>query len=241
MVHISVPIIVFVMQALTDAQRGVLTFLVRYRQRHDRAPTLTEIRADRGFASTRGVRKHLEVLARKNFIELGDGIRRGIRLMDAAYQVLPAETDQALPLVGRVAAGKPILSAEHIEALIRVDGRVFRPRANLLLQVQGESMIDAGILDRDLVGIHLQPEARSGQIVLARVVDETTGDAGLTIKKLRTRGSKISLESANNSPEYPPIIGTLGETVFIEGLFCGLIRSRPVALQSAPSIGGHAK
>lgn len=215
------------LQELTDAQRCILAFVVRYQRKHARPPTLLEIQTERGLASSRGVRKHLEALEKKEYVALGRGIRRGLRVLDAAYHILPGEADDRLPLIGRVAAGKPILAPEHIDELIRVDARVFRPRANLLMEVAGESMVGAGILHGDLVAIHLQPEARSGQIVLARVVDMATGDQGITIKTLHTKGEIVYLEAANDSGSYPPTRGRLGDSIFLEGVFCGLMRREP--------------
>jgi repressor LexA len=174
-------------------------------------PTRAEICLAFGFASPNAAEDHLRALARKGAIELTDGIARGIRL--AAQPEPPG-----LPLVGRVAAGHPILAQEHIQNRYQVDPALFKPHADYLLKVQGMSMRDAGILDGDLLAVHSTREARSGQIVVARLHDE------VTVKRLRRQGSVVELLPEN--PDFEPIVVDPREDYFeIEGLAVGLIRS----------------
>jgi SOS regulatory protein LexA len=127
------------------------------------------------------------------------------------------DTNLSLPLVGRVAAGRPILSDAHIERVISVDRHLFRPRAHFLLRVQGDSMRDAGILDRDLIAVHRTPSAEDGQIVVARIEDE------ITVKRLRRTPTRIRLMSAN--PDYAPIdVDPERDTFAIEGVYVGVLR-----------------
>ena len=174
-------------------------------------PTRAEICLAFGFASPNAAEDHLRALARKGAIELTDGIARGIRL--AAQPEPPG-----LPLVGRVAAGHPILAQEHIQNRYQVDPALFKPHADYLLKVQGMSMRDAGILDGDLLAVHSTREARSGQIVVARLHDE------VTVKRLRRQGSVVELLPEH--PDFEPIVVDPREDYFeIEGLAVGLIRS----------------
>jgi repressor LexA len=174
-------------------------------------PTRAEICLAFGFASPNAAEDHLRALARKGAIDRTDGIARGIRL--AAQPEPPG-----LPLVGRVAAGHPILAQEHIQNRYQVDPALFKPHADYLLKVQGMSMRDAGILDGDLLAVHSTREARSGQIVVARLHDE------VTVKRLRRQGSVVELLPEN--PDFEPIVVDPREDYFeIEGLAVGLIRS----------------
>ena len=163
-----------------------------------------------GFRSHNAAQTHLQALARKGVIELRSGASRGIRLRDGG----------GLPLVGRVAAGQPILSEQHIEDHYSVDPRLFTPAPDYLLRVRGQSMKDAGILDGDLLAVHRTPEAHNGQIVVARLEDE------VTVKRFRRRGSRVTLQPEN--PEFEPIIVDLRrDPLVIEGIGVGLIRNRP--------------
>lgn len=178
-------------------------------------PTRAEICRAFGFASPNAAEDHLRALARKGVIELTDGIARGIRL--AAQPEPPG-----LPLVGRVAAGHPILAEQHIQSRYQVDPSLFKPHADYLLTVRGMSMRDAGILDGDLLAVHSTREARSGQIVVARLHDE------VTVKRLRRQGAVVELLPEN--PEFEPIVVDPREDYFeIEGLAVGLIRSGRLA------------
>lgn len=202
------------MSHLTDRQDAILEYLRRHMASKGRPPTLLEIAQGFGLASPNGVAKHLQALADKGFIELTPGRARGIRLLGA-----PSPSDiLSLPLVGRVAAGMPILVGDHIEREIAVDRALFRPRPRYLLRVQGQSMVEAGILDGDLIGVHPTPDAEHGQIVVARV-----GDEGITVKRLHRKGRSLRLMPCNQA--FAPIDPDPAEDFAIEGLYCGLIRT----------------
>jgi repressor LexA len=178
-------------------------------------PTRAEIAAGLGFSTPSSAEDHLQALAKKGAIELVPGTSRGLRLVD-----VPGEPVQGtLPLVGRVAAGAPILATEHIEARFRIDPELFAPRADYLLRVRGASMEDAGILDGDLLAVHRQGDARSGQIVVARLNDE------VTVKRFKRRGRDIVLLPENK--KFAPIVVDPRTTEFaIEGIAVGLVRNR---------------
>ena len=199
---------------LTDRQDAILEYLRAYLAANGRPPTILEIAEGFSLASPNGVAKHLQALAEKGFIELTPGRARGIRLLEArrAADIL------SLPLVGRVAAGMPILVGDHIEREIAVDRALFRPRPRYLLRVQGQSMIEAGILDGDLIGVHPTPDAEHGQIVVARV-----GEEGITVKRLHRKGRSLRLMPCN--PTFAPIDPDPTEDFAVEGLYCGLIRT----------------
>lgn len=199
---------------LTDRQEAVLDYLRQHIAAFSRAPTVAEIAAAFGLASPHGVSKHLAALQAKGAIEIAAGKARGIRIVGS----LPAVESFALPVVGRVAAGQPILTDELIERRIIVDPHFFRPRPNYLLRVHGMSMRDAGILDGDLIGVRATPDAEHGQIVVARL-----GDEGITVKRLFRRGGQIRLLAAN--PEFPTIDPDPTEAFEVVGLYCGLMRA----------------
>jgi repressor LexA len=199
--------------ALTPRQRQIVDWIRGYIEATGRPPTRAEIAAGLGFSTPSSAEDHLRALAKKGALEMVPGASRGLRLKD-----MPGVPMQGtLPLVGRVAAGSPILAAEHIEAHYRVDADLFSPRADYLLRVRGASMKDAGILDGDLLAVHRSAEARSGQIVVARIGDE------VTVKRLRRRGAQIALMPEND--DFEPI-AVDGATPFaIEGVGVGLIRA----------------
>jgi len=180
-------------------------------------PTRAEIAEGLGFSTPSSAEDHLQALARKGALEIVPGASRGLRLKD-----IPGIPVQGtLPLVGRVAAGSPMLAVEHIEAHYRVDPELFSPRADYLLRVRGASMKDGGILDGDLLAVHRTAEARPGQIVVARVEDE------VTVKRFGRRGREIVLSPQN--PEFEPIVVNPRQTAFaIEGIGVGLIRGGKV-------------
>ena len=197
------------MPDLTPRQAEILALLRTFMERSGRPPTRAEIAEHLGFSSANAAEEHLRALARKGAIELIPGAARGIRLKGM---------EAGLPLVGRVAAGHPILAQENIESHVRLDARWFRPRADYLLRVKGMSMRDAGILDGDLLVVHKTPAADSGQIVVARLSDE------VTVKRLQRRGSRVRLLPANE--DFEPIDVDPREDVFaIEGIGVGVLRN----------------
>ena len=203
---------------LTARQRQILDWIRMHIDTSGMPPTRAEIAAGLGFSTASSAEDHLQALARKGAIEIIRGASRGLRIRD-----IPGMPVQGtLPLVGRVAAGHPILAVENIEARCRVDPALFSPRADYLLRVRGQSMRDAGILDGDLLAVHRSAEARNGQIVVARV-----GGAGgdeVTVKRLRRRGRDIVLMPENGA--FEPIIVDPRTTAFaIEGIGVGLIRN----------------
>jgi repressor LexA len=192
---------------LTARQQEILDFIRHTVERQGRPPTRAEVCAAFGFRSPNAAETHLRALAAKGAILLEEGRARGIRLAEAL----------GLPLIGRVAAGSPILAAEHVEAHYQLDSALFSPRADYLLRVRGLSMRDAGILDGDLIAVHRADEARNGQIVIARVDDE------VTVKTFRRKGAVVELLPAN--PDFRPIVvDTRERPLTIEGVMVGLIR-----------------
>ena len=174
-------------------------------------PTRAEIAAHLGFRSPNAAEEHLRALARKGCLELLPGSSRGIRLKDTIREQL------GLPLVGRVAAGRPILAEEHIVDRLDIDPGVFQPRPHYLLKVVGMSMKDAGILDGDLVAVHRTAEVRNRQIVVARLENE------VTVKRYRQQGSIAWLLPEN--PDFDPIrVDLQKEPLLIEGVVVGVLR-----------------
>jgi repressor LexA len=174
-------------------------------------PTRAEIARELGFKSANAAEEHLRALQRKGVLELIPGASRGIQLKDSLREQL------GLPLVGRVAAGSPILAEEHIETHYRIDQALFNPKPHYLLRVEGMSMKNAGILHGDLVAVHRTPEVRSRQIVVARVEDE------VTVKRYRQEGSLVWLMPEND--DFEPIkIDLNSQTMVIEGVVVGVIR-----------------
>lgn len=198
---------------LTARQQQILDWIRTHIETAGMPPTRAEIAAGLGFSTASSAEDHLQALAKKGAIELKPGASRGLRLRD--FPGMPVQG--TLPLVGRVAAGHPILAAEHIEGRYRVDPALFSPAADFLLRVRGASMQDAGILDGDLLAVHKTAEARSGQIVVARLGDE------VTVKRLRRTAHAIELLPEN--PDFPVIVVQPGEPFEIEGLAVGLIRN----------------
>jgi repressor LexA len=206
-------------ERLTLNQQRVLDCIERHIDRHGHAPTLREISETLGLSSHSSAQDYVEALVRKGAVERLP-YHRGLRL--AHRSRAPAAT--LLPLVGRVAAGSPILAAENIEAHHGVDAAMFRPRADYLLRVVGLSMRDAGILDGDLVAVHRTESADHGRIVIARIDDE------VTVKRLDRRHGRVRLLPAN--PDFAPIDVDPEHPAFaIEGLYVGLIRTLPTPRQ----------
>ena len=198
---------------LTARQAEILALIRKHIQRTGMPPTRVEIASALGFRSPNAAEEHLRALARKGAIELLPGSSRGIRITGG-------ETAYGLPVIGRVAAGHPVLALEHIEDHYLVDPELFRPRADYLLRVQGMSMCGAGILDGDLLAVHATPEARNGQIVVARLDDE------VTVKRFRQRGNRVRL-SAENADFAPIEIDLRHQALSIEGLGVGVLRTHP--------------
>ena len=195
------------MARLTPRQQEILDFIRSALEAIGAPPTRAEIAEAFGFASHNAAEEHLKALARKGAIVLEPGSARGIRLVEQL----------GLPLIGSVAAGSPILAVENVHARYGLDATLFKPRADFLLRVRGLSMIDAGILDGDLLAVHRCSEARNGQIVVARLDDD------VTVKRFRQHGSVVELIAEN--PDFEPIIvDTRQQALTIEGVAVGLIR-----------------
>lgn len=193
---------------LTPRQKQVLDLIRRHIQTRGMPPTRAEIGEAFGFRSPNAAEEHLRALERKGVIELLPGSSRGIRLTAPG----------GLPVVGRVAAGSPLLAEEHIEQHCDIAGDFFRPRAHYLLRVHGMSMRDAGILDGDLLAVHRVARAENRQLVVARLDDE------VTVKQFRQRGNIVTLLPKN--PDFAPIRVNLKEqSLVIEGLGVGVIRN----------------
>lgn len=201
------------MDPLTPRQEEVLRWIRTFRERAGFPPTRAEIARGLGFRSANAAEDHIKALARKGTIELLPGVSRGIRLAS-----LGAGPARGLPVVGRVAAGSPILAEENIEKRYRIDPGLFHPRADYFLRVVGDSMRDAGILDGDLLAVRRASEAFNGQIVVARLRDE------VTVKRFRREGRRVLLAPEN--PDFAPIAVDLGRTeLSIEGIGVGVLRS----------------
>jgi len=199
------------MTDLTPRQTQILRLVQRFIAETGMPPTRAEISRELGFRSANAAEEHLRALARKGVIALVPGTSRGIQLKDTMREQL------GLPLIGRVAAGRPILAEEHIEARLQIDPAIFQPRPHYLLKVTGMSMKDAGILDGDLVAVHRTAEVRSRQIVVARLENE------VTVKRYRQEGSIVWLLPENS--DFEPIrVDLRNEPLLIEGIVVGVLR-----------------
>lgn len=212
------------MRALTARQQEILALIKQHIADTGFPPTRMEIARQLGFRSPNAAEEHLKALARKGVIELTSGASRGIRLKLMPGPGPEGDTGSAvqiamrLPLVGRVAAGSPILAQEHVEASYAVDPALFSLPPDYLLRVRGMSMRDAGILDGDLLAVHRTSEARNGQVVVARVEDE------VTVKRFQQRGSQVQLLPEN--PDFEPIhVDLRRQSLVIEGLGVGILRT----------------
>ena len=214
---------------LTARQQQILDLIQNAISRTGAPPTRAEIAAELGFKSANAAEEHLQALARKGVIELVSGTSRGIRLRSETVRninaargsqfnlPIPGLSQLVLPLIGRVAAGSPILAQEHIDQSYTVEGSLFARKPDYLLKVRGMSMRDAGIMDGDLLAVQATQDVRNGQIVVARLGDE------VTVKRLRRSAGAIELLPEN--PDYPVITVQPGEPFEIEGLAVGLIRN----------------
>jgi len=229
---------------LTARQQQILDLVHQAIERTGAPPTRAEIASELGFKSANAAEEHLQALARKGVLELVGGTSRGIRLhpdtlrllnqaRSLAHQpatgrppehqlslALPGLQQLTLPLVGRVAAGSPILAQEHIDQSYVVGASLFSGKPDYLLRVRGMSMRDAGILDGDLLAVHKTTEARSGQIVVARLGDE------VTVKRLLRGKAGVTLLPEN--PDFQPIVVGDGDNFELEGIAVGLIRNTPL-------------
>ncbi|MDG4868214.1 transcriptional repressor LexA [Guyparkeria sp. 1SP6A2] len=196
---------------LTPRQAEILAFIRDTIYETGMPPTRAEINAALGFRSPNAAESHLKALAKKGAIELMGGRSRGIRLPDDAHR-------DELAVIGRIAAGSPVLAAEHVESQVPVNPSLFRPRADYLLRVRGTSMRDAGIIDGDLLAVHRTEEVNNGQIVVARLAEE------VTVKRYRRRGAKVWLIPENS--EMTPIeVDLRREELIIEGRVVGVLRT----------------
>ena len=198
------------MPTLTARQQEILSFIQEFMDAEGFPPTRAEIARALGFRSVNAAEDHLKALVRKSAIEILPGVSRGIRILGAS--------EEGLPVVGRVAAGHPILAEQNVQGRFRIDPRLFRPRAHYLLGVKGHSMRDAGILDGDLLAVNRRPEAENGEVVVARIDDE------VTVKRFRRRGNVVRLLPEN--PDFEPIVVDLRrQSLVIEGIGVGVLRS----------------
>ncbi|HTY99926.1 MAG TPA: transcriptional repressor LexA [Rhodocyclaceae bacterium] len=195
------------MENLTPRQQEILDFIRSTLEVLGAPPTRLEICSAFGFASPNAAEDHLRALARKGAIVLEPGSARGIRLVEQL----------GLPLIGTVAAGSPLLAVENLLGRVPFSPDIFSPRPDYLLKVRGNSMTGAGILDGDLLAVHKTAEAKSGQIVVARLGDE------VTVKRLKYKGGRVELLAEN--PDYEPIVVNRGTVFAIEGVAVGLIRN----------------
>ena len=193
---------------LTARQQEVLDLIKSAIEQTGFPPTRAEIAKELGFKSPNAAEEHLKALARKGAIEMIPGASRGIRV---------ADHQTGLPLIGRVAAGEPILAIEHVEKHLDIPSNLFSPPADFLLEVHGDSMIEVGIMEGDLIAVHKTNQARNGEIVVARVGDE------VTVKRLQQENNIVTLFPENKN--YSPIVVNLAEeSMNIEGLYVGIIR-----------------
>lgn len=206
------------MRPLTPRQAEILQLLKDYQAHSGMPPTRAEIATQLGFKSANAAEEHLKALAKKGFIEMMPGTSRGIRLIEE--DVVANEPEfSGLPLIGKVAAGQPILATEHIDQYYQLDANLFHPSADFLLRVSGMSMKDIGIMDGDLLAVHKTTEARQGEVVVARVEDE------VTVKRFRRDGQFVYLHPENS--DFNVIKVDLTQQFFaIEGLAVGVIRNQ---------------
>src|SRR5688500_14596556 len=205
------------MDELTDRQGEILQLIKELTEVSGFPPTRAEIAERMGFKSVNAAEQHLRALEKKGAIEISAGSSRGIRVIDGRPASRLGRLLE-LPVIGRVAAGSPMLAQEHVQERYQVDPNLFTPRADYLLRVRGMSMRDAGILEGDLLAVHRTQEARTGQVVVARLADE------VTVKRFRRRGHTVQLLPEN--PDFEPIeIDLRTDALSIEGIAVGVIRN----------------
>jgi len=200
------------MRPLTTRQQQIFDFIREKISDTGMPPTRAEIAEFFGFKSANAAEEHLKALAKKGYIEMLPGTSRGIRLAEEFIEV------EGLPLIGRVAAGEPILAEEHIEEHYKVDGDLFHPAADYLLRVNGDSMKNIGILDGDLLAVHQTTDVQQGQVVVARVEED------VTVKRYKREGNVVYLHAENE--DFSPIkVDLTSQNFTIEGLAVGVIRA----------------
>jgi len=200
------------LRPLTPRQQQIFDLIKDKISETGMPPTRAEIAEFFGFKSANAAEEHLKALAKKGYIHMLPGTSRGIQLAEEFVE------QEGLPLVGRVAAGEPILALEHVEEHYKVDGSLFHPAADYLLRVDGESMKDIGILDGDLLAVHQTADVKNGQVIVARV------DEDVTVKRFKREGNIVYLHAENES--FSPIKVDLASQHFnVEGIAVGVIRS----------------
>ena len=201
------------LRPLTNRQQQIYDLIKEKIIETGMPPTRAEIANFFGFKSANAAEEHLKALAKKGYIEMLAGTSRGIRLMEEIE-----EEEKGLPLIGRVAAGEPILAQEHVEDHYQMDGNLFHPAADYLLRVNGESMKDIGIMDGDLLAVHQTTDVQNGQVVVARVEDD------VTVKRYKREGNVVYLHAENE--EFSPIkVDLTNQSFNIEGIAVGIVRS----------------
>ena len=189
------------LRPLTNRQQQIYDLIKEKIQETGMPPTRAEIAKFFGFKSANAAEEHLKALAKKGYIEMLAGTSRGIRLVEELIE------EEGLPLIGRVAAGEPILAQEHVEDHYKMDGNLFHPAADYLLRVNGESMKDIGIMDGDLLAVHQTTDVKNGQVVVARVEDD------VTVKRFKRDGNVVYLHAENEA--FEPIKVDLANQQFL--------------------------
>jgi repressor LexA len=203
---------IYELKPLTKRQQQIFDLIKETISDTGMPPTRAEIALFFGFKSANAAEEHLKALAKKGYIEMLPGTSRGIRLAEQFLE------EEGLPLIGRVAAGEPILAEEHVEDHYKMDGSLFHPAADYLLRVNGESMKDIGILDGDILAVHQTTDVQNGQVIVARVENE------VTVKRFKREGNVVYLHAENE--DFSPIVVDLTSQEFnIEGLAVGVIRN----------------
>ncbi len=200
------------MRPLTPRQQQIFDLIREKISETGMPPTRAEIANFFGFKSANAAEEHLKALAKKGYIEMLPGTSRGIRLAEEFIE------EDGLPLIGRVAAGEPILAQEHVEEHYKIDGTLFRPAADYLLRVNGESMKDIGIMDGDLLAVHQTTDVKNGQVIVARVEDD------VTVKRFKREGDVVYLHAENE--DFDPIkVDLTSQNFNVEGIAVGVIRA----------------